>query len=75
MKFGAKNLELVLVSSLIIVTVIAFLLLAGGLASDATLSTLQPILLLMIFAGQTIETIVLLRMYDLIAMGNQTKKR
>ena len=70
MKMGPKNLEWVLVAGLILVTLIEFLLLSGGVAANTLQTTLINVILLMVFGGQLIIAIILLRMYDLMLMGN-----
>ena len=74
MKLGAKNLEWVIVTGLILVTIIEFLLLAGGFAGNTIQATLVNVLLLMVFAGQLIIAIILLRVYDVMATKPEKKK-
>ena len=76
MKLGPKNIEWVIVLGLIIVTIIEFLLLAGGFAGNSIQTTMINVILLMIFAGQLIIAIILLRMYDIMAGSKpETKKK
>lgn len=63
MKLGAKNLEWFLILGLIVSVLVEFLVLATGL----TISIQQAItnsFLLLIFAGQLLTSILLLRIYD-----------
>lgn len=64
MKYGTKNIELMLAAAAITVTVIVFMILAGGLFSNAPQTALTNISLFMIFGAMLLISIILLRIYD-----------
>ena len=78
MKLGAKNVEWILVAALAIVIITQFLILSGGIASNTIQTTMIHVLLLMSFGGTLIVAIILLRIYDVLAMTHalhQAKKK
>ncbi len=64
MKLGPKNVEWVFVMTLVLLAVSQFMVMTGGMITNTFQMTLMNMLLLMIFGGQLIVGIILLRIYD-----------
>lgn len=74
MMLGSRNLEWILTAGLTIGTIIAFLLISGGLNAQIP-ETLRDLLLVMIFAAQLIVAIILLRIYEALLNIGKAGKR
>lgn len=75
MKLGAKNLELFFVAALVLITIIEFLLLSAGIASQQLMLTLLNMSILMVVGGQILVCIILLRIYDrLVSMSSKAHR-
>lgn len=66
MKLGAKNLEWLFVTALILITITVFIMFGGGMLSSTPQTTLMVMSLFMVFAGEVMISIILLRIYDKI---------
>ncbi|MCK4968715.1 MAG: hypothetical protein KAS12_06680 [Candidatus Aenigmarchaeota archaeon] len=66
MKLGSKNIEWLFVVILIILAISQFLIMTGGIMTSSFQFTLMNMFLLMIFGGQLVVGILLLRIYDAI---------
>ncbi len=75
MKLGPKNIELFFVAALILITVIEFMLLSAGIVSEQLLPTLMTMSILMVVGGQILICIILLRIYDKVAVISAKKLR
>ncbi len=64
MKLGPKNVEWIFVMTLVLLAVSQFMVMTGGMITNTFQMTLMNMLLLMIFGGQLITGIILLRIYD-----------
>ena len=64
MKLGPKNVEWIFVMTLVLLAVSQFMVMTGGMITNTFQMTLMNMLLLMIFGGQLIVGIILLRIYD-----------
>ncbi|NOR85179.1 hypothetical protein GQ473_03600 [archaeon] len=64
MKLGPKHLEWIFVVILVILAVSQFIILTGGIMTNSFQLTLMNMFLLMIFGGQLVVGIILLRIYD-----------
>ncbi|MCK5473999.1 MAG: hypothetical protein KAI53_01215 [Candidatus Aenigmarchaeota archaeon] len=64
MKLGPKNVEWLFVITLVLLAVSQFMVMTGGMITNTFQMTLMNMLLLMIFGGQLIVGIILLRIYD-----------
>lgn len=64
MKLGAKNIEWFFIAALIIITITEFIMFLGGMLSNTVQTTMIIMTILMLFAGQIITSIILLRIYD-----------
>ena len=73
MKLGPKNIELFFVAVLILITVIEFMLLSAGIVSQQLLGTLEVMSILMVVGGQILVCIILLRIYDKVAIISAKK--
>lgn len=64
MKYGPRNIELILLASLITATAVVFVVLVAGTLSKTPQTTLLNLSVLMIFGGTLQISIILLRIYD-----------
>ena len=64
MKLGPKHMEWIFVVMLVILAVSQFVIMAGGMMTSSFQLTLMNMFLLMIFGGQLVVGIILLRIYD-----------
>ena len=67
MKLGSKNIEWILVAVLIVSTLAAFLLLSAAMMEPAPQATTTNLFLILIFGGEMLVGIILLRIYDKIS--------
>lgn len=74
MKLGPKNIELFFVAVLAILTVVEFLLLSAGIISQQLILTLLNMVMLMVVGGEILICILLLRIYDKIAIISERKR-
>ncbi len=74
MKLGSKNIELFFVATLAILTVVEFLLLSAGIISQQLILTLLNMTMLMVVGGEILICILLLRIYDKIAIISERKR-
>ena len=66
MKLGPKNIEGFFIIGLVLITIIEFLVFAGGIQAETHQTTLLLMTMFMVVAGELIISILLLRIYDLI---------
>lgn len=71
MKLGPKNMEWIFVVMLVILAVSQFIIMAGGMMTNSFQLTLMNMFLLMIFGGQLVVGIILLRIYDAMLGGKK----
>ena len=71
MKLGPKHLEWMFVVILLILAVSQFVIMTGGIMTSSFQLTLMNMFLLMIFGGQLVVGIILLRIYDAMIGGKK----
>lgn len=64
MKQGSRNIELILISSLITATAIVFVVLVAGTLTDSPQAIMMNLTLLMIFGGLLLVSMILLKIDD-----------
>ncbi len=74
MKLGPKNIELFFVAALVLITIVEFLLLSAGIRSQQLIFTLLNMIMLMVVAGEILICILLLRIYDRVAIISERKR-
>ena len=71
MKLGPRHLEWIFVVILVILAVSQFAIMTGGMITNTFQLTLMNMFLLMIFGGQLVVGIILLRIYDAMIGGKK----
>ena len=66
MHLGSKRIEWIITAGLFVVMAIELMLLVAGTAANTLQTTLIHVLLLLVFAGEGMIAIILLRIYDAI---------
>ena len=67
MKLGPRNVEWILVVILIVSTLAVFLFMSAAMMEPAPQTTMVSLFLIMIFGGEMLIGIILLRIYDRIS--------